>query len=193
MDNLLTLLQSDSVLSVMKYGFGGVGCTLLGAFINRWSANRKNRLQTMSCYYIEDEVLSKIPIKNENNTVHENIYCKKFRIINTTNKDILKFKIIFQFDSTAEIIECYSHSKEGWNQQQIKQNPVDKNQADATVKNFNRGESIEYTFKVANISDNKYYVSECNCVGFKIECKNKCSRNNRTKSNKSDKLLVVRH
>lgn len=192
MDKLLTLLQSDSVLSVIKYGFGGVGCTLLGVFINRWSANRKNRLQTMSCYYIEDEVLSKIPIKNENNTVHENIYCKKFRIINTTNKDILKFKIIFQFDSTAEIIECYSHSKEGWNQQQIKQNPVDKNQADATVKNFNRGDSIEYTFKVANISDNKYYVSECNCIGFRIVCKDKRERSN-TKSKKSDQLLVIRH
>ena len=100
MDKLLTLLQSDSVLSVIKYGFGGVGCTLLGAFINRWSANRKNRLQTMSCYYIEDEVLSKIPIKNENNTVHEIYIAKSFGLsiprIKIFSNSRLSFNLILQ-------------------------------------------------------------------------------------------------
>ena len=192
MEQLLTLMQSDAVLLAIKYGFGGIGCTLLGAGLNHWRASVKDRLQTMACFYIEDEVLSKIPVKNENNTVHENIYCKKFKVTNTTNKDISEFKIIFQFDSSAEIIECYSHAKEGWNKQKVKINSIDKNQADAYVKNFNRGESIEYTFKVANISDNKYYVSECNCIGFKIKCKDRRKHAN-TNSNKSDKLLVIRH
>lgn len=39
----------------------------------------------------------------------------------------------------------------------------------------------------------KYYVTECNCVGFKITCKDKRKVTNRSKSNKSDQILVLKH
>lgn len=167
---------------------GGIGGSLLTYGINSF----RNRLQGMECQYIEDDVLSKIPQKNEDNTINQNVHCKRFLIINTTNQDILNFKILFQFDSSAHILECYSRSKEGYNRQKIKKNRTNQNEAEAFVRNFNRGDKIEYTFNIANITDNKYYVTECECLGFKIRCKDK-RKGNKSQSNQSDKILIVKH
>lgn len=170
--------------------FGG---GLAGSFLTAGINHVKTRLQHMNCYYIDDDVLSKIPQVREDNTIHQNVHCKKFKIKNTTNKDIAEFKILFQFDPTAEIIECYSHSKEGWNRQRVRKSKDDNNQAEALVRNFNRGDEIEYTFHVANITDNKYYVTECNCIGFKIKCIDKCKVAKKNKAKRSDQVLVVKH
>lgn len=178
--------MTETVLTLLTGGFGGSLLTLGVNFI-------RNRLQRMECHYLEDDVLSKIPQIREDNTIHQNVYCQRFKIINTTNKDITEFKILFQFDATAEIIECYSSSKEGYNKQKVRRSRDDKNQAEALVRNFNRGDFVEYTFQVANITENKYYVTECNCVGFKITCKDKRKVTNRSKSNKSDQILVLKH
>lgn len=193
MERLLTLLQSEAALSVIKYGFGGVGCTLLGAWINSWNTNRKDRLQKMDCFYIEDDVLAKIPGVYDNNTMRENIHCKRFKVINTTNKDIGEFKIIFQFDATAEILDCYSQSKEGYDCQKIRPNSQNKNEAEAIVRHFNRGDAIEYVFRIANISANDYYVTESKCMGFKIVCKDKRKDTNKSKSKRSDQILITKH
>jgi hypothetical protein len=168
---------------------GGLGGSLLTIGANAI----RNRVQRMQCHYIEDDVLSKVPLTREDNTIHQNLYCKRFRVTNTTNKDINEFKILFQFDSTAIITDCYSRSKEGYNKQRVRKSKDDNNQAEALVRNFNRGDCIEYTFEVANVTDNSYYVTECNCMGFKIKVKDKRKASNKSKSNRSDEILVVKH
>lgn len=186
------MLEQILTSDIFQCVFSGIGCTILGVVINGKYTNYKNRIQKIKCYYLEDEVLLQIPMKDENDIIRNNIHCKKFKITNTTNRDFDSLKIIFQFDPSAEILECWSISKEGWNAQKIKPSLIDKNQADANIKSFNRGDSIEYTFKVANISDNKYYITENKSLGVKIECKDKRERR-KLKSKKSDKLLVNRH
>lgn len=168
---------------------GGLGGSLLTLGYN----SIRNRLQRMECYYLEDDVLSKIPQIQDDNIIHQNVYYKRFQVKNTTNKDISEFKILFQFDSTAEVLDCYSQSKEGYNRQRIRKNKGNPNEAEALVRNFNRGDSIEYVFQIANVSDNKYYVTECSCIGFKIKCKDKRRATNKSKSNQSDQILIVKH
>lgn len=162
---------------------------LAGSFFTVATQSWRSRLQKMECAYIEDDVLSKIPI-NTSNAVQQNLHCKKFKIKNTTNADIVEFKLFFQFDPLSEITECYSKSKEGFNRQKIHISKTNKNEAEAFVRNFNRGDSIEYVFKVANVSENRYYVTEANCVGFKIVCKDKRQDSDRNKSEKSSQVLI---
>jgi len=176
MDTLLTLIG------------GGLGGSLLTTGYN----SIKNRIQKMECHYVEDDVLSKIPQKNVDDTIHQNLYYKTFKIKNTTNKDIQEFKIIFQFDSSASILECFSRSKEGYNRQKIRKNKTNNNEAEAIVRLFNRGDSIEYTFRIANVTENQYYITECNCMGFKLKCKDKRKSTNKSKSNQSDQILINR-
>lgn len=182
---ILTFIQSEGFISAGKILLGGIG----GVLLNQIWMGYKNKVQKMQCHYLEDDILSKLPIKTDNIT-HTNIHCKRFEVINTTNRDILEFQLFFQFDSTAEVLECYSRSKEGYNRQRIKVNRTNKNEAVAIVKNFNRGDKIEYVFKIANISDNKYYVTESSCIGFKIKCKDKRKLANKSKSNRSDQILI---
>lgn len=178
-----------SNMEVITIAASVLGGGLAGSLLTIGVQTRRSRLQKMECDYIEDDVLSKIPVK-VNNDVQQNLHCKKFRIINTTNKDIAEFKLFFQFDPLSEITECYSQSKEGYNRQRIRINKTNKNEAEALVKNFNRGDFIEYVFKVANVSENRYYVTEANCVGFKIVCKDKRKDSDRNKSEKSSQVLI---
>ena len=167
---------------------GGLAGSLLTVGWKSW----RSRMQKLECHYLEDDILSKIPQTNAQNEVQQNLHYKKFKIVNTTNIDIAEFKIIFQFDSLARINECYSQSKEGFNRQKIRVNNGNKNEAEAFVKNFNRGDSIEYVFTVANVTDNQYYVTEAKCVGFKIVCKDKRKDTRKIKSEKSNQVLIIR-
>lgn len=176
----------DTILLTLLGGLGGSILTIGYKSV-------RNRIQKMECHYLEDDILSKIPQKNDNNTINQNVHCKRFKVINTTNQDLQEFKVIFQFDATATILESYSQSKEGYNRQRIRTNRNNSNEAEALVKQFNRGDSIEYTFKIANISENKYYVTESNCTGFKITCKDKRRATNKSKSKQSDQILINRH
>ena len=187
-DTLLTLLKSEPALSLFKLLGGGIG----GAMLNNWYNKKRTSMQTMMCYYMDDEILSKIPQKHEDNTIHQNVYCKTFSVVNTTNRDISEFKVIFQFDATSKILECYSRSKEGYNRQKITVNKNNANEAFATIKHFNRTDKIEYVFQIADITDNKYYITESNCIGFKIKCKDKRQATNKSKSNQSDQILINR-
>lgn len=178
--------MTGTILTLIGGGLGGSLITLGANAI-------RNKLQKMECHYIEDDILSKVPLVRDDNTTHQNLYCKRFRITNTTNKDIGEFKILFQFDASAIIIDCYSRSKEGYNKQKVRKSKDDNNQAEALVRNLNRGDSIEYTFEVANITENSYYVTECNCLGFKIDVKDKRKSSNKSKSKRSAEILVVKH
>lgn len=147
----------------------------------------------MKCYYLEDDVLSKIPQVGDNNVVHENLHCKKFKIVNTTNMDINEFDIYFQFDPGSIVTDCYSKSKEGYNKQQIRKDKKESNQAIATIRLFNRNDEIEFSITVANVNNNMYYVTESRCIGFKLKCKDKRNRNDRKKPAQSNQLLVQKH
>lgn len=169
---------------------GGGGA---GSIVTNIISNYRNRLQKMYCYFIDDDILSKIPQANEENEVRQNLYCKHYLIQNTTNKDLKEFKLIFQFDPDSVVTECFSQSKEGYDKHKIRVGKTDKNFAISTIRNFNRGDKVEYTFKVANVTDNKYYVTESDCIGFKIVCKDKRKDFKKTRSAQSSQVLVKKH
>lgn len=170
-----------------------LGGGLAGSFVTLITNYYKNKIQVMECQFLEDDVLSKIPQKGINNEIHENLHCKKFKVKNTTNADIKEFQILFQFDNGAIVTDCYSKSKEGYNKQHIKKDKHEDNQAIAYVKQFNRGDVIEYAITVANVSNNQYYVTESKCMGFKIKCKDKRKKSERKKPAQSNQVLVIKH
>lgn len=149
----------------------------------------KGRLQKMECHLIEDDILSKIPIAGEDGLKHENIYCKTFRIINTTNMDIDKFRVIFQFDSSSVILESYNRCKAGHNEFKMKKGKQ-PNECYIIIEKFNRTESVDCVFKIGNVNNNHYYVTECDCIGFKIKCKDKRKSKSNIKSERSNHVLT---
>lgn len=175
-----------AILEILCSGAGGIFLTLGYSYI-------KNRKQIMMCHYLEDDILSKVPQKGENEMLQENLHCKRFKLINTTNQDYKEFKVLFQFDETSVITDCYSKSKEGYNRQKIRPNKTNRNEAEAFIKNFNRKDWVEFTVTIANITDNKYYITETNCIGFKIKCKDKRKNTAKSKSQQSDVVLIKRH
>ena len=60
------------IVSFLSGGFAG---SLLTYFVN----NHKNKIQELCCYYIEDEIISKLPI-SFGNTTHDNLQSKRFMI-----------------------------------------------------------------------------------------------------------------
>ena len=99
-------------------------------------------------------------------------------------------EIIFQFDSTSTILELYSKAKDGYNKQKIKKSKHYNNEAHAYIELFNREDEIEFVFKIANVTDNNYYISESKCIGVKLICKDKRKISSASKSNRSTTLLV---
>ena len=99
--NLIDMLEQILQSEILQWFFSGIGCTIFGAFINSKYTNYQNRIQKIKCYYLEDEILLKIPMKDENDVIRNNIHCKKFKITNTANRDFDSLKIIFQFDPSA--------------------------------------------------------------------------------------------
>jgi len=178
-------VEVTTVLGILGGGF-------VGAIFTQGVNTYKARKQVMKCYYIEDEVLSRIPVKTDNDEIHQNIYVKKFKLTNNTNIDIKTFKVIFQFDQLAKVIDCYTVSKDGIDKQKIRANSKIGNQAESIVRLFNRGDKIEFIIKIANISDNSYYISESECLGFKIKCIDKREKAVKSKSKQSNKLLINR-
>ena len=174
-----------AILEIICSGVGGIIITLAYSHI-------RSRIQIMKCHYLEDDILSKVPQKGEDETIQENLHCKRFRLINTTNQDIKEFKVYFQFDQTSTITDCYTQSKEGYNRQKIRPNKFNKNEAEALIKDFNRKDWIEFTLKIANISDNKYYITETKCTGFKIKCIDKRRKAAKSKSQQSEMVLITK-
>ena len=177
--------MNSMIIAIFTLLGGGIGSIITWCF-----SKYSNKLQNLQCDFVDEDILSKIPQKNDDNTMLNNVYCKTFKVKNTTNKDIKAMEIIFQFDSTSTILELYSTAKDGYNKQKIKKSKQYANEAHAYIELFNRNDEIEYVFKVANVTKNKYYISESKCLGVKIKCRDKRKINATSKSNRSTTLLV---
>ena len=97
------------MVQIFPYLLGGIGGATLTIFYSKWS----NRIQKMICCYVDDDVITKIPVMSESGEQHNNIYTKEFRLKNTTSIDITSFRIIFEFDADAKIIKQSSYCKTG--------------------------------------------------------------------------------
>lgn len=154
--------------SIYPYLLGGIG----GASFTIITNKVNNRLQKMICYFVDDEVISRIPVLSDNGEQHQNIYYKEFKIVNTTNKDINKFKVIFEFDADSKIIKHSTFLKSGKDVLRPKTSKI-LNEITYEIRNFNREDFIKFYFDVANISNGHFNVTEADCIGFKIITKDK--------------------
>jgi hypothetical protein len=152
---------------VTNYPFllGGIGGASLTIIYNKWT----NRIQKMKCCYVDDDVITKIPIMSESGEQHNNIYTKEFRLKNTTGKDIASFRIVFEFDADAKIIKQSSFCKTG--KDDIKPKNKKPNECSYIIKNFNRNDEFRFYFDIANVTNDHYNVTEADCLGFKIVVK----------------------
>ncbi|MBP7389725.1 MAG: hypothetical protein KA841_04935 [Chitinophagales bacterium] len=123
----------------------------------------------MKCCYVDDDVITKIPVLSESGEQHNNIYTKEFRLINTTGKDIASFRIIFEFDADAKIIKQSSFCKTG--KDDIKPKNKKPNECSYIIRNFNRNDEFRFYFDIANVTNDHYNVTEADCLGFKIVVK----------------------
>jgi len=146
-------------------GIGGASLTLLRNWIS-------NRMQKMICHYVDDEVISRIPVLSDNGEQHQNIYYKEFKLVNSTNKDISKFRIIFEFDADSKIIKHSTFLKTGKDSLKPK-GFRNQNEIAYEIKNFNRKDYAKFYFDVANISKGHCNVTEADCLGFVIKTKDK--------------------
>lgn len=130
----------------------------------------RSRIQKMECHYIDDDTISRVPVTTEAGA-HRNIYFKEFKLINTTNRDVKSFRIIFEFGAESRIVKASNFSKIG--KDELKPLLKKDNECYYKVKNFNRGDSIRFSFDIANIATDAFSVTEADCVGFKIVTKDK--------------------
>ena len=165
--------------SILPFLAGGA----FGSIITILYNNHKNKIQKMQCHCVDEDVMSKIPITNDDGTTHQNIYTKEFVLKNTTNKDQNDFLVIFEFDAGAVILKHTHSSKIGTDK--FKSRLIKDNEYSVRIKNFNRNDDIKFIFEIANITDNHINITEAKCVGFKIVHKDK------RKSKKTSKLTFV--
>lgn len=169
---------TETIGKLIPYLLGGVGGASLTFVTNKVS----NKMQRMKCYFIDDEVISRIPVSSATGEEHKNIYYKEFKLINTTNKDIQKFKIIFEFDADSKIIKHSTFSKNG--KDILKPKKTKKlNELVFEINNFNRKDYVKFYFDIANVSRGHLNVTESECLGFCIKVKDvrKAKKNQITK------------
>jgi hypothetical protein len=153
-------------MEYLKIVFSFLSGGLAGAVLKHFIDKHNNKLQYMECHHVEDEVISKLPIVYcEAN--HTNLYSKKYKIVNTTNKDIPSIKIQFSFETQSTIAKCTSYSKEGTDVPKVKINK--KNECNFTVTNFNRNEIVEIHLELGNIMEDKFNVTELDVLGVKVK------------------------
>lgn len=152
------------VISIITSFFTG---GLAGAGLKHYLDYRKNKIQKLECHYLEDEVISKLPVVYED-TTHENLHRKAFKIINTTNQDIPEVKVIFSFPKESIVAKWKSYSKVGDN---IPKGKIyqKKNECQFVIKHFNRKEEIEIILEIGNLKDDKFNITELNITGVKIK------------------------
>jgi len=137
----------------------------------------RNRIQKMRCYYVDDDVITRIPVVI-GQSKHQKIDTKEFKLVNTTNKDHQKFKIIFEFDAQSTILKHDTWSKTGKNFHKVSLSKP--NECAFSIKNFNRGDDIRFNFEIANLNRDVYNVTEAECIGFKIIVKDKRQSHQKT-------------
>jgi len=153
------------IVIIYPYLLGGIGGATLTIIYNKWT----NRIQKMKCCYVDDDVITKIPVMSATGEQHKNIYTKEFRLKNTTVKDVPFFRIIFEFDADAKIIRQSSFCKTG--KDDIKPKNKKPNECSYIIKNFNRNDEFRFYFDIANVTNDHYNVTEADCLGFKIVVK----------------------
>ncbi|MDH7912591.1 hypothetical protein [Winogradskyella sp. SYSU M77433] len=168
--------MGETILGIILGGLGGTFGTI---FYNRYN----NRIQKMHCYCIDEDIMSKLPITNDDGTTHQNIYTKEFLLKNTTNSDQKDFRVIFEFDVGAIILKHTNKSKVGTDT--FSKRLPKENEYSVRIKDFNRGDEVKFIFEIANITDNHINITEANCIGFKIVHKDK------RKSKANSKLTFV--
>lgn len=157
----------EAVPIIVSFLSGG----LAGAIVNNLNIRFRNKIQKLECRYVDDEVISKLPI-DYGDTKHDNLHSKSFVITNTTNRDIDQVKVIFEFDPQAVIAKWTSYSKAGAN---IPKGKVygKKNECQFIIKHFNRKEKVEIELEIANITEDRFNVTELDITGIKIDFKDK--------------------
>ena len=167
--------------------FSILGGGLAGAILTQLCNFYRNRLQKMLCLYIEDDIQSKLPIKVDN-VMYNNLHLKKFQLKNTTNMDLEKFSVRFVFDPNANIIDYSSHTKAGDSNTSISISNNKRNECVLSVNYFNRGDKVDVSLRIGNISQNAYYITEMNCIGFKLNNKDRRKKHGKTSSRFSKAL-----
>lgn len=172
---------------IMQYGLTFLGGGMAGAILTQICTNYRNRLQKLACNYLEDDVQSKIPVVVDN-VNYGNLHLKRFQLINTTNKDIAKFSVRFVFDHEACILDFSSRTKSGDSKTTVTGKEEHRNECSLRVKDLNRGDKVDITLRIGNISHNMYYITEYESVGFKIQCRDKRKKQDKTRSKYSSGL-----
>ena len=174
-----TSSSSFDFKTILTFLSGGAFGSVLTIITNKI----KGRMQTMECHYIDDDVISRLPMTTDEGEVRQNIFSKKFILKNTTNIDQKEFKVIFQFDVAAKIIRHTDNTKTGTDR--LFKRLLKDNEYEVTIKNFNRNDNVSFIFEIANIANDHCNVTEAECVGFKIIIKDK------RKATLKSKLTVV--
>jgi hypothetical protein len=160
---------------------GGAFGSILTILYNRF----RGKIQTMECYYIDDDVISKLPVTVNEKEIYQNIYSKQFELKNTTNTDFKLFNVIFEFDVNAKILRHTDTTKSGVDR--LKKKLLKPNEYTVTIKNFNRNDKAKFIFEIANITEDLINITEDNCIGFKIKIKDKRKRRLKSKMTVVDK------
>jgi hypothetical protein len=181
-DSTTASVAASSVLdikTILSFLSGGA----LGSVITIVYNKIKGRIQIMECHYIDDDVISRLPIQIEGGESHQNIFSKQFILKNTTNIDHKEFRVIFEFDVTAKILRHTDISKTGVDR--LKKKLLKPNEYSVTIRNFNRNDDVRFIFEIANITNDQCNIIEDNCTGFKIKIRDK------RKATIKSKLTVV--
>lgn len=148
----------------------------------------RGRIQTMDCHYIDDDVISRLPIQIDGGDSHQNVFSKQFILKNTTNSDHKEFIVIFEFDVAAKILRHTDITKTGVDR--LKKKLLKPNEYSVTVKNFNRNDEVKFIFEIANITKDYCNVTEDNCIGFKVKLKDKRKATIKSKLTMVDKATL---
>lgn len=154
---------SDNLRLILTFVSGG----LMGAILTQVVTAIRGRMQTMKCYYTDHSVISTLPTTTPQGDTFQNIYTKRFKLQNTTNTDLKEFKILFEFDPTAQITRHINTSKIGVDR--YKSQLLKPNEYEITIKNFNRKQEVEFIFHIANVTDDHVNITETDCTGFEIK------------------------
>ena len=166
-------------VTVLKFGVTFLSGGLAGSALTQVCNYYRNKVQKMRIYYLEDDVQFKIPVVIDG-VSYTNMHLKKYRLKNTTNKDIDGFSVRFVFDLDASIIDFSSHTKVGDSKSNINFIDEKKNECTLKVKDFNRGDNVDITLRIGSISDNSFYITEFDSTGFRIALKDKRKKQKKT-------------
>lgn len=142
------MAETPSTFNLWCILTGGAGGTIFGYFISIF----RNRLQKLRCHYVASTLLSGMPIAE--NEKYLNLHGKEFHLINKTNKDIPKLDVTFRFESCTTIArENVSYHKS------VKTTKTSLSSVTYSIKNFNRGDTAEFSFDIANVAEDKFNIS----------------------------------